>query len=238
MSIKTSILSVFAALALAACGSAPTSPGAAPSADAAPMTAQAQKAMSADQALTRLKAGNMRFTEGKMLARDLKDQVKASSYAQYPFASVVSCIDSRAGPELVFDQGIGDVFSPRVAGNIINEDILGSLEFASKVAGAKLVVILGHTSCGAIKGACDDVALGNLTGLLAKIKPAVQAVSYTGDRSSKNKKFVEMVAEANVHKTVKDVLARSPVLRDMAQKGEIKVVGAMLDVGTGVVTWY
>jgi carbonic anhydrase len=206
--------------------------------DAAPMTKAAQASMTPDQALARLKAGNSRFADGTMLSRDIKGQVKASGYAQYPFASVVSCIDSRAAPELVFDQGIGDVFSSRVAGNIVNEDMLGSLEFASKVAGSKLVVVLGHTSCGAIKGACDDVALGNLTGLLAKIKPAVQSVSLAGDRSSKNTAFVEMVAEANVKRTVQDVLTKSPVLREMSAKGEIKVVGAMLDVATGKITWY
>lgn len=224
------------AMLAAGCASSPIASTVSP--DAAPMTERAQQSITPDQALARLQVGNQRFIEGKMLSRDLKGQVKASSYAQYPYASVVSCIDSRAGPELVFDQGIGDVFSPRVAGNIVNEDILGSLEFASKVAGAKLIVILGHTSCGAIKGACDDVALGNLTGLLGKIKPAVQAVSFTGDRSSKNKKFVEMVAEANVRKAVQDVLNRSAVLKDMSDKGQIKVVGAMLDVATGKVIWY
>lgn len=231
------VLALITSAALAmGCASAPPTSG--PQADAAPMTESVQKSMTPDQALARLKAGNQRFIAGKMLSRDLKGQVKASSYAQYPYASVVSCIDSRAGPELVFDQGIGDVFSPRIAGNIVNEDILGSLEFASKVAGAKLIVVLGHTSCGAIKGACDDVALGNLTGLLGKIKPVVQSVSFIGDRGSKNKGFVEMVAEANVRKTVQDVLSRSAVLKDMSDKGQIKVVGAMLDVATGKVVWY
>lgn len=207
-------------------------------ADAMSMTPAIQKAMTADQALARLKAGNDRFMTGQMLKRDLPSQVKVSSTGQYPFASVVSCLDSRASAELVFDQGIGDVFSARVAGNIINDDILGSLEFGSKVAGAKVIVILGHTSCGAIKGACDDVALGNLTGLLAKIKPAISNVSYAGNRTSKNDAFVEMVAEANVRRTVQEVLDRSPVLRDMQAKGEVKIVGAMLDVATGKIAWY
>jgi carbonic anhydrase len=206
--------------------------------DAMSMTPSIQKAMTADQALARLKAGNGRFMTGEMLKRDLPSQVKVSSKGQYPFASVVSCLDSRASAELVFDQGIGDVFSARVAGNIINDDIIGSLEFGSKVAGAKVIVILGHTSCGAIKGACDDVALGNLTGLLAKIKPAISNVSYAGDRSSKNDAFVEMVSESNVRRTVQDLLARSPVLRDMQAKGEVKIVGAMLDVATGKIAWY
>jgi carbonic anhydrase len=165
-------------------------------------------------------------------------QVKTTGYSQYPMATVVSCIDSRAGPEIVFDQGIGDVFSARVAGNFVNEDILGSLEFGSKAAGSKLIVVLGHTSCGAIKGACDDVVLGNLTGMLAKIKPAVASVSMDGDRTSKNDAFVQMVAEANVKRTVNDIMVKSPVLKAMADAGEIKIVGAMLDVKTGVVTWY
>jgi carbonic anhydrase len=241
----------FAALALAAallsgCATRPASISAAStlatSISTAPtstvLTRERQAALTPDAVLQRLKDGNQRFAGGQMTARDLKMQVKATGYGQYPMASIVSCIDSRSAPELVFDQGIGDVFAARVAGNFVNEDILGSLEFASKVAGAKLVVVLGHTSCGAIKGACDDVALGNLTGMLAKIKPAVQSVSYVGERNSKNDLFVEMVAAANVRRTVIDILRRSPVLKEMADKGEIRVVGAMLDVKTGVVTFY
>ncbi|MBP6529468.1 MAG: carbonic anhydrase [Burkholderiales bacterium] len=210
----------------------------APSSSYTTMDKAAQSATTADAALAALKAGNARFVSGNMIKRDLMKQVKATGYGQYPIASIVSCIDSRAGPEIVFDQGIGDVFSARVAGNFVNEDILGSLEFGSKAAGSKLIVVLGHTSCGAIKGACDDVMLGNLTGMLAKIKPAVSSVSSTGDRSSKNDAFVQMVAEANVKRTVNDIFVRSPVLKAMADKGEIKIVGAMLDVKTGVVSWY
>ena len=202
------------------------------------MDKSAQAAMTADAAIAALKDGNKRFVSGTMIKRDLMKQVKVTGYAQYPLATVVSCIDSRAGPEIVFDQGIGDVFSARVAGNFVNEDILGSLEFASKAAGAKVVVVLGHSSCGAIKGACDDVVLGNLTGMLAKIKPAVAEVSMAGDRTSKNDAFVQMVAEANVKRTVNDIMVKSPVLKAMADAGEIKIVGAMLDVKTGVVTWY
>lgn len=232
--ITTRLLPLLAALAFAGC--ATTTP--APSPEAAPMTKAAQAAMTPDQALVRLKAGNERFTSGHMLARDLRAQVKATGHGQYPFATVLSCIDSRAGPELVFDQGIGDLFSPRVAGNFTNEDILGSMEFASRLAGSKLVVVLGHSSCGAIKGACDDAALGNLTALIGKLKPAVASVQSTGDRSSKNTAFVELVAKANVQRTVQDILERSPVLREMQAKGQIKVVGAMLDVETGKVSWY
>lgn len=226
---------LLAALALAGCAGAPpraTDP------DAAPMTRAAQSALTPDQALARLKNGNLRFVQGRILARDLPAQVRATGGGQYPFATVLSCIDSRAAPELVFDQGVGDVFSARVAGNFVNEDMLGSMEFASRFAGSRLVVVLGHTACGAIKGACDDVALGNLTALVAKLRPTVASVSYAGDRSSKNGQFVEMVAEANVRRTVQEILQRSPVLREMVARGEVKVVGAMLDVTTGAVSWY
>ncbi|MBC5765426.1 carbonic anhydrase family protein [Ramlibacter albus] len=221
-----------AAALLGGCASQPV-----PAAPAA-LTREAQAALTPDAVLQRLQEGNQRFTTGRQAPRDLKMQIKATGYGQYPMASIVSCIDSRSAPELVFDQGIGDVFGVRIAGNFVNEDMLGSLEFASKVAGAKLIVVLGHTSCGAIKGACDDVALGNLTGMLGKIKPAVQSVAYAGERSSKNEQFVEMVAEANVRRTVLDILNRSAVLREMADKGQLRVVGAMLDVKTGEVRFY
>ena len=202
------------------------------------MDKSTQATMTPDAALAALKQGNNRFVSGAMVKRDLMKQVKATGYGQYPLASVVSCIDSRAGPEIVFDQGIGDVFSARVAGNFVNEDILGSLEFASKAAGAKLIVVLGHTSCGAIKGACDDVVLGNLTAMLTRIKPAVASVNFAGDRTSQNDAFVQVVAEANVKRTVNEIRLKSPVLRAMADAGEIRIVGAMLDVKTGAVTWY
>ena len=184
--------------------------------------------------------GNACFVSDKPLNQNRVKQVKATAAGQYPLASVVSCIDSRAPTDMVFDQGIGDLFNARVAGNIANEDILGSLEFAHKAAGAKLLVVVGHTrSPGAIKGACDDVKLGNLTGLLGKIKPATTAVSADiKDRSSKNAAFVEMVAGNNVKMTVETIREKSPILREMEQKGEIKIVGAMYDVKTGKVTWY
>ena len=212
--------------------------GVAPNADYATLDKAGQAKMTPDSVVASLKDGNKRFVGGNMIKRDLMKQVKTTGYAQHPMATIVSCIDSRAGPEIVFDQGIGDVFSARVAGNFVNEDILGSLEFASKLAGSKVVVVLGHSSCGAIKGACDDAVLGNLTGMLAKIKPAVADVSMAGDRTSKNDAFVQMVAEANVKRTVNDITTKSAVLREMQQKGEIRIVGAMLDVKTGVVTWY
>jgi carbonic anhydrase len=202
------------------------------------MTQQTQAEMKPAQALQRLKDGNRRFVSGQMLVRDLPMQIKTSGKGQYPLASVISCIDSRAAPELVFDQGVGDVFSVRIAGNFVNDDMLGSLEFASRVAGSRLIVVLGHTNCGAIKGACDDVSLGNLTGLLEKLRPTVRNVSYAGDRSSKNSEFVEMVSAANVRSTVQDILKRSPVLKSMVDEGSLQVVGAMLDVATGEVRFY
>ena len=198
-----------------------------------------QDAVTPQLILERFKQGNARFAGGKSTQRNYLRQVKATAAKQYPLASVVSCIDSRAPAELLFDQGVGDLFNVRVAGNIVNEDVLGSLEFASKVEGSKLIVVLGHTSCGAIKGACDDVKLGNLTALLSKIKPAVDAVPKDGkERSSKNDAFVEMVAERNVRLTVEAIRAKSPVLKEMEDKGEIKIVGAMYDLATGKVQWY
>jgi len=188
-----------------------------------------------------LKDGNVRFVSGNIETRDLPMQTKATGRdGQYPLASVVSCIDSRADPALVFDQGIGDLFVARVAGNVVNPDILGSLEYASAVAGTKLIVILGHTHCGAVKGACDSAVLGNLTQLVDKIRPAVNATpdKRGGDRSSKNHHFVDAVAETNVHLTVKELLAKSAVLRQMVEKGQVKVVGAMLDVETGEVRFH
>ncbi|WP_293776392.1 carbonic anhydrase family protein [uncultured Oxalicibacterium sp.] len=205
------------------------------------MTSQTLQDMSADQAIQLLKEGNERFTQGKPTAHDYRQQVKTTgTNGQYPFASIVSCIDSRSAPSVVFDLGIGDIFSARVAGNVINEDVLGSLEYASKVVGTKLIVVLGHTSCGAVKGACDNVQMGNLSGLLAKIRPAVDATKNVGgaDRSSHNYAFVDAVAENNVKLMVQSIRDRSPVLKEMEGKGEIKIVGAMLDVKTGEVKFY
>ena len=177
------------------------------------------------------------FVAGESLHRDYPAEVKATAGGQYPFAVVISCLDSRSGPELVFDQGIGDLFVARVAGNYCPVDLLGSTEFGTKVAGAKLVVVLGHTECGAIKGACDNVELGNLTTVIHALQPAVADVQESGDRSSKNKKFVRAVTEANVRRTVASVRSNSPILRDLEQSGQIKIVGAMLDISTGEVTF-
>jgi len=201
-------------------------------------TADSQSALTPGDALNLLKEGNERFLSGEMINRDLPAQVEATASGQFPHSVVLSCIDSRVPPELVFDQGLGDIFSPRVAGNFVDEELLGSMEFAAAVAGSKVIVVLGHTECGAVKGACDDVKLGNLTATLANIRPAVEAVSgIPGERNSKNKAFVDAVAHQNVKMTVDNILDRSLVLRELVDKGRLMVVGAMYDVATGKVTF-
>ena len=203
------------------------------------LTRETQAAITPDKAIEMLKQGNQRFVSGKTVERDFLAQVKQTSKGQFPFAAVVSCLDSRIPPEIVFDQGIGDLFVARVAGNFVNDDILGSLEFATKLSGAKLIVVMGHTECGAVKGACDAAQLGLLTATLANVNPAVKAVQ--GDyasRSSKNTKFVQAVAEINVNLTMQKLRDRSVVLRQMLDKGEIGMVGAMYDVSTGTVKFY
>lgn len=199
-----------------------------------------QAAITPNKAIELLKEGNQRFVAGNMVNRDLLDQVNDTASGQYPFATVLSCIDSRVSAELIFDQGVGDIFSARVAGNIVNEDLLGSIEFACKLAGTKVLVILGHTACGAVKGACDGAKLGNLTILLDKIMPAVNAVSQpsdAGQRNSKNIDFVNDVAVKNVHMTIEKARNMSPVLKEMEDNGEIKIVGAMYDINNGKVTF-
>ena len=206
--------------------------------EAVTQTKDTQAATTPEKALQLLKDGNARFVQGKMLKRDYMQQVKATGGGQFPFAAIVGCIDSRGSNELIFDQGIGDIFSARVAGNFVNDDMLGSLEFACAAAGAKLILVVGHTECGAVKGACDDVVLGNLTQTLANIKPAVAAVSgHDSDRSSGNPKFVQAVADKNVVLTLARIRERSSILRDMADKGDIGIKGAMYDVHTGKVTF-
>lgn len=195
--------------------------------------------MTPQDALQKLKDGNERFLSGKLVERNLNEQVKQTAHGQYPFAIVLSCMDSRSPSEFIFDQGIGDIFNDRVAGNVVDEDILGSLEFACKITGSKLILVLGHTNCGAIKGACDDVKMGNLTNLLSKIKPAIEAVPIVnGERNSKNKDFVDKVSKENVFLAIQNINDRSPILKEMIDKGEIKIVGAMYDVETGKVTFY
>ena len=205
----------------------------------AALTREAQAAITPAKALEMLKQGNERFVTGKAIERDYLAQVKQTSKGQFPFAAVVSCLDSRIPPAIVFDRGIGDLFVARVAGNFVNDDILGSLEFATRLAGAKLIVVMGHTECGAVKGACDAAQLGLLTATLANINPAVKAVQ--GDykpRSSENAEFVQAVAEMNVLVTMQTLRDRSVVLREMIDKGEIGLVGAMYDVSSGMVIFH
>lgn len=200
-------------------------------------TKDSQAVLSPAVALEYLKEGNQRFVNNSTVQRDLHQQVKDTSVGQYPFAAIVSCIDSRIPTEVIFDQGIGDIFNARVAGNFVNEDILGSLEFACKLAGSKTILILGHTSCGAVKGACDNAQLGNLTQMLQKIMPAVDSTTTeeNEERSSKNLKFVNEVAERNVRLTMEATAEQSPVIAEMVKNGEVSIEGAIYDVKTGIV---
>jgi carbonic anhydrase len=203
------------------------------------LTKEIQTSISPKRAIEILKSGNERFVNNLKANRNLLQQVNETSDGQHPFAVILSCIDSRTSAELIFDQGLGDIFSIRIAGNILNEDILGSMEFACKVAGAKAVVVLGHTKCGAIKGACDHVEMGNLTALLSKIRPAVDdEKTFTIDRNSSNSEFVEKVASINVKRTVKAIMERSPILKEMIEKGELGIVGGTHNITTGVVDFY
>lgn len=198
-----------------------------------------QASITPRKALELLKEGNNRFVNNLKAHRDLLEQVNDTRDGQWPFATILSCIDSRTSAELIFDQGLGDVFSVRIAGNIVNTDILGSMEFACKVAGSKLIVVLGHSKCGAIKGACDHVEMGNLTELLSKIQPAVyQEKDTTTDRSAKNPLFVENVSQLNVKRSVKNIIERSYILEQMVENGEIGIIGAMHNIETGEVTFY
>jgi len=190
-------------------------------------------------ALQRLKEGNFRFVNNLKMNRDLLEQVNDTKDGQWPFAAVLSCMDSRTSAELIFDQGLGDIFSIRIAGNVISPGILGSLEYATAVAGSKLILVLGHTGCGAIKGACDGVQLGHLTSLLEKIKPAVLGEeTIQGDRSSENAAFVNAVAKLNVHNSVNQIVNHSEVIRNLLAEGKIALVPAMYNVSTGQVTFY
>jgi carbonic anhydrase len=199
-------------------------------------TPAAQATMSPQDALAKLRAGNERFAAGQSRARNLPAEVRTTAGGQYPFAVIVSCVDSRAPVELLFDQGIGDLFNARVAGNVLNDDILGSLEFACKASGAKLIVVLGHSNCGAVKGAIDNVELGKLTGLLDKIKPAIaQIPDSVQPRTAKNDDFVQKVAEANVRLVMQQIRDQSPILREMLDAGKIGLEGGMYDVASGQV---
>lgn len=203
-------------------------------------TKASQDAITPAKALELLKEGNQRFTAKQQVERDLNLQVEQTSTGQFPFATVLSCIDSRVPAELVFDQGIGDIFSVRIAGNFVNADILGSMEFASKLAGTKLILVLGHTACGAVKGACDHAELGNLTGMLDNIAPAVNAIiepTAAAERTSANIDFVNAVGTKNVELTIDRIRKESPVLAEMEQAGEIQIVGGMYDIATGKINF-
>ena len=194
--------------------------------------------MTPDEILAVLKRGNRNFSKGLRTSRNYLNEQKATVKGQYPAAVVLSCIDSRAPAEVIMDLGIGDIFNARVAGNIANDDILGSMEFGCKVSGAKVVLVMGHTSCGAIKGAIDNVELGNLTGLLAKIKPAVKATRFKGEASSKNAAYVDAVAQKNVELTMADIRKKSPVLAELESKGAIKIAGSMYNLETAAINFF
>jgi len=191
--------------------------------------------MTPDKALTLLKEGNQRFLANRTQKRMLTQQVAETSKGQFPFAVVLGCIDSRVPPELIFDQGIGDIFSIRIAGNFVNKDILGSMEFACKVVGSKHIVVLGHTSCGAIQGAYDDVELGNLTGLIDKLKSAVKAVQKSSEQ--KSSPIIDQIAEMNVQMTIENIKQQSPILKELLDNNEIEISGAMYDVKSGQVSF-
>ena len=201
-------------------------------------TAEEQRLLSPDTILQRLKDGNKRFTENNITARDHSKLVRATAGGQYPKSVVLSCLDSRIPVEDVFDKGIGDMFVARNAGNIMNDDVLGSMEFACKVSGAKLILVMGHSSCGAVKSAIDDVKMGNITAMLAKIKPAVAlSENFAGEKNSKNEMYTNVVGKNNVLHTLETIKQRSPILKEMLDKGEIKMAGAFYDIKSGAVTF-
>jgi len=205
---------------------------------AAALTKEEREKLTPDQVIELLQRGNERFRSGQMEAHDYRAQKQATAGGQYPAAAILSCIDSRAPAEILFDARIGDTFNARIAGNIANDDLLGSLEFACAAAGAKLVLVMGHTACGAIKGAIDRVQLGNLTGLLAKIQPAVDATVYQGERSAKNYAFVDAVARKNVELTMAEIHSRSAVIAALETKGTVKIAGAMYNLETAAVDFF
>ena len=202
------------------------------------LTKEMRNALTPENSLQMIKDGNHRFVTNLKMNRNLLQQVNDTSDEQYPFAFILSCIDSRTSAELIFDQGLGDIFSCRIAGNILNEDILGSMEFACKVAGAKLVMVLGHSECGAIKGACNNVKMGNLTGLLKKIQVVVKKVSKIGQVNTKSQDFVELVSKENVKNVLNNIPKKSKIIRDLVKDKKIIIVGAMYDISSGKVDFY
>jgi carbonic anhydrase len=202
-------------------------------------TKESQAALTPKQALDLLKAGNQRFVEGRLLNRDLREQARVTAAGQFPYAVILSCQDSRTSSEILFDLNKGDAFSIRIAGNIINEDVLGGMEFGVKLSGAKLIAVIGHNDCGAIKGAVDNAQLGNLTALLSKIRPAIEAIpASVQPRNSKNKTYLEMVSKENVLLAIRQIRERSPVLKEMIDSGQVRVVGGMFELETGKVRFY
>jgi len=203
------------------------------------LTKEMQESITPSMALDLLIEGNKRFVNNLKVNRNLLAQANETSDGQHPFAVILSCIDSRTSAELIFDQGLGDIFSIRIAGNIVNEDILGSMEFACKVAGSKIIVVLGHTKCGAVKGACDHVEMGNLTALLSKIRPAVDdETTVKLNRNSSNPEFVEKVAAINVQRTLDSIMTRSSILKDLIESGKLGIVGGTHDIASGEVTFF
>ena len=202
-------------------------------------TKETQSELTPELALERLKEGNQRFVNNIKTNRNLLQQVNETSSGQFPFASILSCIDSRTSAELIFDLGLGDIFSIRIAGNILNVDILGSMEYACKIAGSKLIVVLGHTKCGAVEGACNNIVLGNITTLLSKLKPAIDLETETKhDRNGSNQQFTKNVTKNNVFITVRKIKEQSPILFEMEQTNQIKIIGGLYDLDTGQVTFY
>ena len=234
MTRRTFWIVAWIGLALEGCASQEAAPPEART-SAPLMSRERQSAMTPSDALQRLRDGNERFIAGRSLRRDLPGEVRATASGQYPIAAVVSCLDSRVSPEMVFDQGLGDIFSARVAGNVIDDDITGSLEFATQLSGAKLIVIVGHSACGAIKGACHQVELGHLTQLLNKIEPSVRAmkVNVGGEADKMDAAFVDEVARENVRQMLRRLLEDSPIIKERVDRGELKVVGAFQDLATG-----
>ncbi|MGH8863206.1 MAG: carbonic anhydrase family protein [Burkholderiales bacterium] len=202
------------------------------------LTRERRDAMTPDEVLEAMKRGNERFRKGKRDNRDVLALQRATAKSQHPKAVLLSCMDSRAPAETILDTSIGDIFNSRLAGNVLNEDVLGGMEFGCAAAGSKVVLVMGHTSCGAVRGAIDGVKLGNLTGLLAKIQPAITATAFSGERSSKNDAFVDAVAKKHVELTVADIRKRSSVLANLESKGKIKIVGSMYSLETGVVDFF
>jgi carbonic anhydrase len=227
----------FLSTALAACTAARVVPlhaqmGAPGSAS---LTKEQRDRLTPAQVIEELKKGNERFRAGKAVPHDYRVQQRATASGQYPAAALLGCVDSRAPGEILFDTGIGDTFNARIAGNVVNDDLLGSLEFACAAAGAKVILLLGHTGCGAVKGEIDDVEMGNLTGLLARIKPAITATTFNGDRSSKNAAYVDTVARTNVVLGVEAIRRRSPILEGLEKKGAIRIIAGMYDLASGAV---